>query len=567
MRIAFCALVTCATGGAALVFAPHPAGSVVAAAVFLLFLILLTRGIASVRSSLVEPTIWRSGDPADTQVALTFDDGPHPEWTARVLDVLRAHGAHATFFVIGENVRRHPGLVRRIVDEGHDVGCHADSHAPRTALFRRARMEREIADCRAAVHAEAGVTPRLYRPPFGLRSPAHVGMAHALDLVTVGMARRGHDKRAGREPGELADAVVTAARPGEILALHDGDEPGRVRDACTAVDALPAILTGLASRGLHATSVSALLAERPYVESPARAWSGRVHGGHFGNRVFMRLAARAGAGPALLLLALVAAWFTVFKPEARRASLQLLERVHGRRGPLRRLAWVYQHFFVYGRTLLWRLQLVMNAREPADIEHVGLDSIRAALARPGPVLLVSAHLGDWSAASRRLRELGGRRLSVIAFRGVGLGPHQVDERGGGSQQRLIDVAEAPQDVAFAIAAALAEGDAVAIHADRSLRTEQGIAVPFLGADARFPGGVWRMALTTGVPAIVYFAIPTSIDRVVLHCYGPIHVARVPREQRADAVRAAAAEFADHLGDCVRRHPLHWGNFYDFWKAP
>src|SRR6185436_1081503 len=138
-----------------------------------------------------------------------------------------SRGVKATFFLIGENVRRHPEIARRIVDAGHEVACHADSHSPSTPWFRPARMERELRACLESIRAAAGVTPRLYRPPYGFRSPAHAGVAARNDLRVIGMARRGLDKKAGVTAAAVTERTVRSARGGEVIALHDGDEPGR----------------------------------------------------------------------------------------------------------------------------------------------------------------------------------------------------------------------------------------------------------------------------------------------------------------------------------------------------
>jgi peptidoglycan/xylan/chitin deacetylase (PgdA/CDA1 family)/predicted LPLAT superfamily acyltransferase len=564
MRLAWIGAVALVAGVACGTLVPRPEGTWLVAGVLAAFIGLLVRGIASVRSSLVEPTAWRAADPQDRRVALSFDDGPHPVWTPRVLDALRARGVRATFFVVGANVRRFPGLVRRIAAEGHDVGCHTDSHSPRTGFLGRDRMRREITACLDAVRAETGLTPRLYRPPYGVRSPAHTGLAAALDLVVVGMARRGHDKDRGATPAAVTERTLGAVRPGEIVALHDGDERGREDAPCPAADALPAVLDGLAARGLAAAPVSAILSERPYRESPRRSWTGRTHGGRSGNWIFAQLVRFGGAGAGLVLLVFVSAWFVLAKGDARRASVGLRRRLFGRAALPTEAWWAYRHFFVYGRTLVWRLAATRGGAPAPEVEFVGYESIRTCVETPGPILLVSAHLGDWSGASRRLHAENGRSVSIVAYRGVGLGPHQVQGRASGADYRLIDVESGSADVALAIASALAAGGAVAMHADRTMDDDRGVRVPFLGGEATFPTGVWKLAMVTGAPAVVYFAIPLSPHRVLVRTYAPIRVPRVPREGRDAAVREAAATFAACLEDAVRRDPLHWGNFHDLW---
>src|SRR5204862_7283673 len=110
--------------------------------------------------------------PATTpQIALTFDDGPDPDVTPRVLDVLRAHGAKATFFVLGERAARFPDVVRRIRDEGHALGTHTQHHRLRFHFGSAAYVAREITDAIDAVSAITSTRPTLFRPPQGLRTP------------------------------------------------------------------------------------------------------------------------------------------------------------------------------------------------------------------------------------------------------------------------------------------------------------------------------------------------------------------------------------------------------------
>ncbi len=564
MWIALIGLALLSLNTAVLVATPPMTATLVGVASFLLYAGLLFRGMQSVRSRLVERTVWRSDDANESRVALTFDDGPHPTWTPHVLETLAQHGVKATFFVVGENVRAYPGLVRRIVEEGHEVGCHADSHARSTPVFRPARMEREMRDCLAAIHAEAGVTPRFYRPPLGVRSPIHHGLAARNDMLIVGMARRGFDGSPDMTPERMVERVVGKARGGEILTLHDGKEPGRDNGRCVAADALPDILEGFAARGLQSALLSELLVERPYRETPERAWTGRTRGGHFGNAVFAWLARSFGSRPALVLLVFVAAWFVVGSGEGRRASIDLRRRLHGRSNPFVELWWAYRHFFVYGKTLLERLVFLQRGGELPQSESIGYDNVREVVEGDEGMLMVSAHFGDWSAASRGVA-VHGRKLSVVAARGMGIGPHQVLRDASSAGYELIDAEADAASVGMGVAAALTRGGAVALLGDRLL-AEKGVGVPFLGGEARFPTGLWGISMVTGAPAVVFFAVPDREGHFQNYLYGPIRVPRVPREERQEVLRHAVAQFAGYLEECVRAHPFHWGNFYDFWGA-
>ncbi|HUR15285.1 MAG TPA: polysaccharide deacetylase family protein [Mycobacteriales bacterium] len=153
--------------------------------------------------------------------ALTFDDGPDPTWTPRVLRLLAAAHARATFCVVGRQVARHPELVRAIVRGGHALCNHSWSHDERLPSRSPAVVTRELARTQAAVRRAAGVTPRLFRAPGGVWSPALEREARRQGMSTLGW---NVDPRDWTTPGARAIAreVLRGVRPGAVVLLHDG---------------------------------------------------------------------------------------------------------------------------------------------------------------------------------------------------------------------------------------------------------------------------------------------------------------------------------------------------------
>jgi predicted LPLAT superfamily acyltransferase/peptidoglycan/xylan/chitin deacetylase (PgdA/CDA1 family) len=564
MWIAALGTVALVTASGSMWLLPGREALAVSAAVAAAFVGLLARGMFSVRSSLVAKTHWRSDDARERRVALTFDDGPHPRWTPAILDVLRRHDVRATFFVIGENARRHPEVLQRMHAEGHEIGCHGDSHSWATPFFAPARMDDEVRRCLAAVRDATGLTPRFYRPPIGIRCPRHVGVPERNDLELVGMARRGLDTRRGLDPAAFARRFAAAAAGGEILALHDGEEPLHPVSREATVAALPAVLDGLAAKGLRPVRVSSLLAKRPYRESVSRGWTGRSRGGRFGMAVFAGVARLFGRRGCAALAPIVAAWFVVAHPRTRRASIGLRRRLHGPAGFARESAWALRHLIVFGRTMIDRMEYLHGGAPKIDVEVSGDAAAFAALESADGCLLVSGHFGDWMAASR-VADFGGRRMSVVASQGMGVGPHQVRRDGGAHLFDVIDVDGDPVAVGADIAAALRGGGLVAMLADRKV-SESVVLLPFLGADAAFPIGPWAVAMVTGAPVVVFFSVRLDDGRRVLELLGPIRVPKVARGLRGEAIRAGAAQFVGLLEEAVRRRPFHWSNFYDFWTV-
>jgi len=183
-------------------------------------------------------------------VALTFDDGPHPQGTPAVLETLREHGAEATFFLAGEQVERRPALAAEIVAAGHRVELHCHRH--RNQLRLTPRMLLEDADRgRAAIEEASGEAVGDYRPPYGIFSAAGLRAVRSRGWRPVLWSRWGRDWTRRATPDSIALEAAVGARAGDVLLLHDADfysAPGSwVRTAA----ALPIVLESLEARGLR----------------------------------------------------------------------------------------------------------------------------------------------------------------------------------------------------------------------------------------------------------------------------------------------------------------------------
>jgi peptidoglycan-N-acetylglucosamine deacetylase len=183
-------------------------------------------------------------------VSLTFDDGPNPSATPLILDALRREQVRATFFVLGRHADRWPHLVRRMADEGHQLGNHGYWHRK---LHRR--MPGYVRDdltrgTEAIVRASNGVHPRHFRAPHGFRSPWVSPIAASLGQRTVGWSLGVWDS-ARPGPAEIVRRALDGMRAGSILLLHDGDGYDAEGDRMQTAEALPLILAGLRERGFR----------------------------------------------------------------------------------------------------------------------------------------------------------------------------------------------------------------------------------------------------------------------------------------------------------------------------
>lgn len=194
--------------------------------------------------------VWRTAGPS---VALTFDDGPDPRWTPRILDILAAADARATFFVLRDHVLAHPELVRRAADAGHEIGVHGADHWDMTRLTS-AQLDRSLADTKRAVADLVGREPVLMRPPYGrFDAPVlHAARSHGLQLILWS------DWLPGRNSASASAALLAQLTPGAVILCHDG----RRTPSEQMVSALRTFVPSCVAKGLRLATVSELLAER-----------------------------------------------------------------------------------------------------------------------------------------------------------------------------------------------------------------------------------------------------------------------------------------------------------------
>ena len=183
-------------------------------------------------------------------VAITFDDGPHPQGTPAVLAALAATGARATFFLVGERVRRDPGLAAEVAAAGHAVAVHGDRHRNLLRLGPRA-LEDDLARAAATIAGATGAVPVLHRAPYGIYSPLALRAVRARGWTPLLWSRWGRDWTRRATPASVALTVAGTLAAGDVLLLHDADDysaPGCWR---ATAGALPRVLDAVAAAGLR----------------------------------------------------------------------------------------------------------------------------------------------------------------------------------------------------------------------------------------------------------------------------------------------------------------------------
>jgi len=185
--------------------------------------------------------------------ALTFDDGPHAQGTPAVLAILARERVQATFFLVGEQVRRNRGLAREIVDAGHGIGLHCDRHRNLLRLTPR-QVHEDLARAHEAIEADSGRAPALYRPPYGILNASALRFAHARGWRTLLWSHWGRDWEALATPASIAARVTAGAGDGAVLLLHDADDYSAPDSWRRTAAALPRVLAVLAERELRSVA-------------------------------------------------------------------------------------------------------------------------------------------------------------------------------------------------------------------------------------------------------------------------------------------------------------------------
>jgi peptidoglycan/xylan/chitin deacetylase (PgdA/CDA1 family) len=203
------------------------------------------------RNAWLGPNVTRlpPGAEARGEISLTFDDGPDPAVTPKVLDILASHGASATFFCIGERSREHADLCREIIARGHGIENHSWRHRTTFSLLGMGGMRRDIASAQASIAQAAGIAPRFFRPPAGIRSPLLDPVLHDLGLRLVNWTRRGFDTR--HQPRPVTAKLVAGLRAGDILLLHDGQCARTPAGIPVVLEVLPRVLDAAAEDRLR----------------------------------------------------------------------------------------------------------------------------------------------------------------------------------------------------------------------------------------------------------------------------------------------------------------------------
>ncbi|MGA9567517.1 MAG: polysaccharide deacetylase family protein [Candidatus Korobacteraceae bacterium] len=197
--------------------------------------------------------------PGSRKLALTYDDGPNEAATPQLLDVLARHNVKATFFVLGRFVQQKPEIVRALASAGHTIGNHSWDH-PRLIFASNAELRRQIEQTQSAIFDACGVTPTLFRPPYGGRRPGTLDAVRALGLEPVMWNVTCYDWKP-----TTADKVVAHAqrqiRGGDVILMHDGDQHAMGADRKHTVEATDRLISQYKAEGYEFVTITEMMGQ------------------------------------------------------------------------------------------------------------------------------------------------------------------------------------------------------------------------------------------------------------------------------------------------------------------
>jgi peptidoglycan/xylan/chitin deacetylase (PgdA/CDA1 family) len=196
-----------------------------------------------------------SGDGGKKEIALSFDDGPDPAFTPVILDLLKAEGVETIFFCIGKKIPDNEGILRRIIAEGHLIGNHSYSHHHLFDLFSPEKMHDDLQEMNAITKALTGLTPKFFRPPYGVTNPNLKKAVEQGNYTSIGWNLRSLDTVI-RDENRLLQKVLKRVKPGSLLLFHDTSE--------TTVKILRRLIRELRENGYAIVRLDKLIKLEPY---------------------------------------------------------------------------------------------------------------------------------------------------------------------------------------------------------------------------------------------------------------------------------------------------------------
>ncbi|QEH41392.1 lipid A biosynthesis acyltransferase [Chitinophaga sp. XS-30] len=289
------------------------------------------------------------------------------------------------------------------------------------------------------------------------------------------------------------------------------------------------------------------------------SWQGKSKGNKLGYRIFIDVLRYGGVRPAYFLLAFVAGYYCLFSFRSSQSIFQYFHRKLGY-GRFRALISVYRNYYVFGQTLIDKIVVMAGIPNRFSFHFDGEEFLHQVVEGGRGGILLSAHLGNWEVAGHLFTRLQ-TRINIVMFDGE----HQriKDYLAGITGGRHVNVIVLKDDLShiYAIHDALSKKELVCMHADRFMEGNKTAEMSFLGETARFPIGPFLLASTFRVPVSLVFAFKETATHYHLYATEP----KVYPGAKQGGLERSMQDFVDTMAEKVKRYPLQWFNYYDFWS--
>jgi predicted LPLAT superfamily acyltransferase len=288
------------------------------------------------------------------------------------------------------------------------------------------------------------------------------------------------------------------------------------------------------------------------------SWQGKSRGNKTGFRIFVWVLKNAGLTPAYLLLCFVAFYFFIFSGKAFRFQYAFFRHRLGY-SSLRSIWSIYKNYYWFGQTIIDKIVLMSDIRNPFRFDFEGEDYLRQMVSQNKGGLLLSAHIGNWEVAGHLLQRLG-TDMHIVMYDGEA---QQIKDYLTSITEkhsaRIILIKEDLSHI-YAIQEALSKNAFVCMHADRFLEGNKTLNANFLNKTARFPAGPFLLARTFQVPVSFVFAMKDrSFD---YHFYASLP--KIYSGSKESSIEEMLRDYCLNLENSIRKYPLQWYNYYDFW---
>ncbi len=290
------------------------------------------------------------------------------------------------------------------------------------------------------------------------------------------------------------------------------------------------------------------------------SWQGKSRGNKTGFRIFVWVLKNAGLTPAYLLLGLVAFYFFIFSGKAFRYQFEFFRQRLGY-SRLRSIVNIYKNYYWFGQTIIDKIVLMSGIKNPFRFDFEGEDYLRQMVRRNKGGLLLSAHIGNWEIAGHLLQRLG-TDIHIVMYDGEA---QQIkDYLASVTEKHSARIILIKEDLShiYAIQEALNNHHFVCMHADRFLEGNKTLTASFLNKNARFPTGPFLLARTFHVPVSFVFAMKDKSFDYHFYASDP----KIYSGDRETAMEDILRDYCINMEQMIRKYPLQWFNYYDFWAS-